>query len=159
MDRSTPLNVVEASTEPTVTSFLGLTGPLRFRPHGSTQKAHVILRQVNPEPLEDPPEELDPSMIYFSLFAQKRIEVKPGKEILLAVAAPDGRVIETPVILAGKVSDSDSLHDGVALTSLERTNIVASIKETTVPPKMRKSWSKRFEVISECTPSAAAARY
>ena len=149
MDRSTPLNVVEASTEPTVTSFLGLTGPLRFSPHGSTQKAHVILRQVNPEPLEDPPEELDPSMIYFSLFAQKRIEVKPGKEILLAVAAPDGRIIDSPVILAAKVANGTAPSEGLNLSLEDRMSIVASTRETLVPPRMRKTWSKRFEVVRE----------
>ncbi|KAI0693370.1 hypothetical protein BC835DRAFT_1252165, partial [Cytidiella melzeri] len=61
---------------PTAASVLGIKGELRFRPHGSTQKAHVVLRQVDWSP-EDSEDEADSSMAYFSLFAQKRIEVKP----------------------------------------------------------------------------------
>ncbi|KAF9792953.1 hypothetical protein BJ322DRAFT_983501, partial [Thelephora terrestris] len=61
---------------PTVASVLGLSGPLRFRLHGSTQKAHLLLK---------PSEEKRPldgvsathGVAYYSLFAQKRIEVKP----------------------------------------------------------------------------------
>lgn len=146
-DRSTPGTVVEASTEPTVASILGVTGALRFRPHGSTQKAHVILRQVDAP--EDADEKADSSMMYFSLFAQKRIEVKPGKEILLAVAAPDGRIIDTPVILAAKVANGAAPSEGLNLSLEDRMSIVASTREAVVPPKMRKTWSKRFEVVRE----------
>ena len=145
MDRSTPGNVIEAATAPSVASVLGIAGGLRFRPHGSTQKAHVILRQVDPP--EDAEEEVDSSTIYFSLFAQKRIEVKPGKEILLAVASPDGRIIETPVILAAKVANGTPLPNGHNLSPEDRMNIVAATKKLTIPPKMRKTWSKRFEAV------------
>lgn len=144
MDRSTPGNVIEASTQPTVASILGVTGALRFRPHGSTQKAHVVLRRVDAP--QDADEEADPSMVYFSLFAQKRIEVKPGKEILLAVAAPDGRIIDTPVILAAKVAGSPS-SETHNVSSEDRLGVIASAKELTMPPRMRKSWSRRFDVV------------
>ena len=128
-------------------SVLGITGALRFRPHGSTQKAHVILRQVDaPEDVDD---KTDHSMAYFSLFAQKRIEVKPGKEILLAVAAPDGRIIDSPVILAAKVANGTAPSEGLNLSLEDRMSIVASTRETLVPPRMRKTWSKRFEVVRE----------
>ncbi|KII89310.1 hypothetical protein PLICRDRAFT_79588, partial [Plicaturopsis crispa FD-325 SS-3] len=61
---------------PTLASILGLKGALRLRPHGSSQKAHVVLRRVEaPEGSDD--EEDDKPAVYFSLFAQKRIEVKP----------------------------------------------------------------------------------
>lgn len=108
MDGSNGADEDYVSPEPTVASMLGIRGPLRFRTHGSTQKAHVVLRQV--EPSEESGDEGDgksssKSAVYFSLFAQKRIEVKPGKEILLAVATPDGRFIETPVIFTGDFLD------------------------------------------------------
>ncbi|KAH7890051.1 hypothetical protein F5I97DRAFT_1789452, partial [Phlebopus sp. FC_14] len=61
---------------PTAASVLGIKGPLRFRRHGAVQKAHVVLRRV--EVSEDSPLGNDKaSVAYFSLFAQKRIEVKP----------------------------------------------------------------------------------
>ncbi|KAI0032341.1 hypothetical protein K488DRAFT_30186, partial [Vararia minispora EC-137] len=61
---------------PTAASLLGLKGHLRIRPHGSSQKAHVVLRPVEfDEGSGD--EDKDPSALYFSLFAQKRIECKP----------------------------------------------------------------------------------
>lgn len=147
MDRSTPSNIIEPSTKPTVASVLGVTGAFRFHPHGSTQKAHVVLRQV--EIAEDPEEETDPSVIYFSLFAQKRIEVKPGKEILLAVAAPDGRFLETPVILAAKVAGSSPPSEEKAPLPPNRTEVISLAKEAAMPPKMRKTWSKRFETTGE----------
>ncbi|KAF8126564.1 hypothetical protein EV363DRAFT_1174196, partial [Boletus edulis] len=61
---------------PSVTSVLGVKGALRFRRHGASQKAHVVLRRV--EIAED--SSYTPGrgpVAYFSLFAQKRIEVKP----------------------------------------------------------------------------------
>lgn len=143
MDRSTPSNIIEAATQPTVASVLGITSAMRFHPHGSTQKAHVVLRQV--EISDDSDEETDPSTVYFSLFAQKRIEVKPGKEILLAVASPDGRFLETPVILAAKVANSPSVMEETAPSVISRRDFFSTTRESTMPPKMRKSWSNRFE--------------
>ncbi|KAI6123217.1 hypothetical protein EDD16DRAFT_1439472, partial [Pisolithus croceorrhizus] len=61
---------------PTVASILGVKGALRFRRHGASQKAHVVLRRVD---VSEDTNIADgkPSVAYFSLFAQKRIEVKP----------------------------------------------------------------------------------
>ncbi len=140
MDKPTPSNVSGASAEPTVASILGIKGPLRFHPHGSTQKAHVVLRQVQLP--EDSDDEGDTSVIYFSLFAQKRIEVKPGKEILLAVAAPDGKLLDTPVVLAGRLSNGSFDSDVDSSTPRPKVTITPSFLESTVPPKMRKPWSK-----------------
>lgn len=125
------------SEEPTVTSVLGVKGQLHFHPHGSTQKAHVVLRQVEiPEESDD---EGDSSIVYFSLFAQKRIEVKPGKEILLAVATPDGKLLETPVVFAGRVSGEDDLTPGVSLQP-SRIEPPPKAKPSVLPPKLRKPW-------------------
>ncbi|KAJ8589864.1 hypothetical protein M405DRAFT_704408, partial [Rhizopogon salebrosus TDB-379] len=63
-------------SSPTVSSVLGVKGSLRFRRHGASQKAHVVLRRV--ELQEDSVNDSGKSPVaYFSLFAQKRIEVKP----------------------------------------------------------------------------------
>lgn len=80
-------------------------------------------------------------MVYFSLFAQKRIEVKPGKEILLAVASPDGTLLESPVVFAGKVSGED---DPEPMTSLQPSRVEPPLrmKPSILPPKLRKPWQE-----------------
>ncbi|KAI9511357.1 hypothetical protein F5148DRAFT_962212, partial [Russula earlei] len=64
------------SLAPTAASILGIKTPLRFRPHGSSQKAHVVLRRVDPESDSEGEGEAK-GAVQFSLFAYKRIEVKP----------------------------------------------------------------------------------
>jgi len=129
-------------------SVLGVKGPFHFRRHSSTQKAHVVLRRVEIE--HDSDEEGEPSRIVcFSLFAQKRIDVKPGKEILLTVS--EGRFKGHAVMLAADVFDTQDPSDG------EETTQVAEGEETppspepkcAVPPKMRKGWTKKAEVSPE----------
>ncbi|KIJ63267.1 hypothetical protein HYDPIDRAFT_56867, partial [Hydnomerulius pinastri MD-312] len=61
---------------PTVASVLGIKGSLRFRRHGASQKAHVVLRRVEVSEGSSYNGIRTP-VAYFSLFAQKRIEVKP----------------------------------------------------------------------------------
>ncbi|KAH8100193.1 hypothetical protein BXZ70DRAFT_174397 [Cristinia sonorae] len=139
MDSSSSGDDEAVSQEPTVASILGIRGPLRFRNHGSTQKAHVVLRQIDLS--EEPGDERgDSNMVYFSLFAQKRIEVKPGKEILLAVASPDGKFIDSPVIFAGSIVGGN-LSD-TSQAPLKPVVDVVSSKPTgyTMPPRMRKAW-------------------
>jgi hypothetical protein len=129
----------KVSVQPTVSSILGIKGQLRFHPHGSTQKAHVVLRQV--EMSEESDDEGDSSMVYFSLFAQKRIEVKPGKEILLAVAAPNGQLLESPVVFAGKVSGEDDMVQSVSIQPT-RIELSSKLRPTILPPKLRKPWQE-----------------
>lgn len=144
MDTPNSRNTAQVPEEPTAASILGIKGQLRFRPHGSTQKAHVVLRQVDWSP-EDSDDEADPSMVYFSLFAQKRIEVKPGKEILLAVATPDGTFLDTPVIFAGKLTEESVDINGAAFSSSGQDSLSA-LQSSILPPKMRKTWSKRISI-------------
>lgn len=128
-------------TSPTVSSILGIKGPLRFRPHGSSQKAHIILRRVELSDDSDDDGSAKP-IVYFSLFAQKRIEVKPGKEILLAVS--DSKYKDQPVIfegdLPGKETSSDE-EDGAEIN--KKVEIVTLPSRDILPPKMRRTWTKR----------------
>ena len=130
------------SPAPTAASILGIKGPLRFRAHGSSQKAHVVLRRVDPESDSEGEGDIK-GVVQFSLFAYKRIEVKPGKEILLTVA--DGPFKDRAIIFEGDELDGSSLSD------VEEETQVAEDDDTLVPPeqslplKMRKSWAKRHE--------------
>lgn len=118
---------------PTLASILGVKGPLRFRPHGSSQKPHVVLRrvQISDDSSEDGESN---TIVYFSLFASKRIEVKPGKEILLSV---DGSIENHPILLEGD------------LVTREEEKVVENVEDglpqptEVIPPKMRRGWKVR----------------
>jgi hypothetical protein len=130
------------SLAPTAASVLGIKGPLRFRPHGSSQKAHVILRRVDPES-DSEGEGESKGAVQFSLFAYKRIEVKPGKEILLTVA--DGPFKDRAIIFEGHDSEASSLSDVEEETQVEEEEDVLVPPEQSLPLKMRKPWAKRLE--------------
>ena len=147
----------DLSPEPTVTSVLGLSGPIRFRLHGSTQKAHLLLKQFEEKrPLDGTSG--THGVAYYSLFAQKRIEVKPGKEILLAL---EGKFGDRPILICGdipslghepmKASPSTTTVETVA-TKVEpakpsRTASPMPVREATpnLPPKLRKAWMKSIQ--------------
>jgi hypothetical protein len=130
------------SLAPTAASVLGIKGPLRFRPHGSSQKAHVILRRVDPESDSEGEGETK-GAVQFSLFAYKRIEVKPGKEILLTVA--DGPFKDRAIIFEGDELEASSLSDAEEATQVEEEEDVVVPPEQSIPLKMRKPWAKRLE--------------
>lgn len=139
---------------PTVTSVLGVKGTLRFRRHGASQKAHVVLRRVD---LADDSnyQGSKPSVAYFSLFAQKRIEVKPGKEILLAVASEDSSFTEQAVIFEGDLSAPDSTseeEEEVEKQIVQDDALPDSPLTHIVPPKMRRTWTKQLEQVSPVLP-------
>uniref|UniRef100_A0A0W0FMV8 Uncharacterized protein n=1 Tax=Moniliophthora roreri TaxID=221103 RepID=A0A0W0FMV8_MONRR len=128
-----------------VASVLGVKGPLRFRPHGSTQKAHVILRRVELD--EDDCEDGEPSrVVYFGLFANKRIQLNPGKEILLTVG--EGQFKDQPILLEGDVLDAQSSlyeEDSTTQVAEEETPASSPMPSFALPPKMRKAWSRKLE--------------
>lgn len=130
------------SPSPILTSILGIQGPLRFRPHGSSQKAHVVLRRVELSDDSDDDGETK-STIYFSLFAAKKIDVKPGKEILLAL--PNGKYKDQAVIFEGEPpgeeTDTDVEERPPIGTEEESELPVRDI----LPPKMRRTWTKKVE--------------
>ena len=125
-----------ATEEPTVRSVLGIKGQLRFQPHGSTQKAHVVLRQVDMSDESD--DEGDSSMVYFSLFAHKRIEVKPGKELLFAVDTDDKEFKDRVLMIQGSLSPEPPSADEV----VEEAARPQDMEEEAValPPKLRRTW-------------------
>lgn len=145
---------------PSVASILGVKGALRFRRHGASQKAHVVLRRV--ELSEDPayPPGRRP-VAYFSLFAQKRIEVKPGKEILLSVASEDGSFTDQAVIFEGDLSavpDSNSEEEEEVEKQIAHDDTFSDPPVShVIPPKMRRTWTRQHEQVSpvegEYTPS------
>jgi hypothetical protein len=142
------------SLAPTAASILGIKGSLRFRLHGSSQKAHVVLRRVEPESDSEGEGETK-GVAQFSLFAYKRIEVKPGKEILLTVA--DGPFKDRAIIFEGDELEPSSLSDVEEETQIAEDDDNPVPTDYSLPLKMRKPWAKRLEVsgaLSTCdTPS------
>jgi hypothetical protein len=148
------------SLAPTAASILGIKGSLRFRLHGSSQKAHVVLRRVEPESDSEGEGETK-GVAQFSLFAYKRIEVKPGKEILLTVA--DGPFKDRAIIFEGDELESSSLSDIEEETQIAEVDDVPVSTDFSLPLKMRKPWAKRLEVsgaLSTCdAPSLSFLRH
>lgn len=130
-------------SRPTAASILGIKGHLRFRPHGSSQKAHVVLRRVELD--DDSEDEVDGKpAVYFSLFAQKRIEVKPGKEILLMVE--NGPFKDQAMLFEGDALGTNSSSDEEEETQVAEEEEDSLLSEQVMPPKMRKHWTKRLVI-------------
>lgn len=128
-------------SESTLASALGIKGPLRFRPHGSSQKAHVILRRVELSGDSSDDEE-NKSTVYFSLFAQKKIDVKPGKEILLAVT--EGKYKDQAVIFEGDLPAAEmdvDMDENSQMETLKGSSTPP--KRDILPPKMRRTWGRK----------------
>ncbi|KAK0458492.1 uncharacterized protein EV420DRAFT_359122 [Desarmillaria tabescens] len=146
-----------------ITSILGIKSQtLRFRPHKSTQKPHVILRRVQVSRDSDSGASLGCS-VYFSLFAQKRIEVKPGKEILLAIASSDERFKDQAMVLEGDTEESESEHEedpGVCPRCHGRKEREESAPplQVSMPPKMRRAWNRNLEDTSPAPDTGSATR-
>ncbi|KAH6919100.1 hypothetical protein BKA70DRAFT_41669 [Coprinopsis sp. MPI-PUGE-AT-0042] len=114
-----------------VATLLGFGGQLRFAAHGSTQKAHIIMRRV-----ANDDEEGNTGVIRFSFFAQKRIEVKQGKEILLAIETDNQKFKDVPLVFEG----DEALEP--PLDAAEPS--CPGLLPFAVPPKLRKGpWAKR----------------
>ncbi|KAG7086462.1 hypothetical protein E1B28_002414 [Marasmius oreades] len=133
------------STEPIlVSSVLGVKGPLRFTRHRSTIKAHVVLRRVEVD--DDSSDDGEPSRVtYFGLFAQKRIDVRPGREILLTVE--EGELKGQALMLSADTIDTHDISYEEETQVAEEEEISPSpLPKFAVPPKMRKTWMKRERV-------------
>jgi hypothetical protein len=129
----------------TTTSALGIKGPLRFRLHHSSRKAHVVLRRVEISD-DSGNNRKSKSLLYFSLFAQKRIDVKPGKEILVALPSVDGRLKDRAILFEGDVPDEEGTEDEQVAKVLKKGSFTNFPEGQVVPPKMRRRWSSRMEM-------------
>ncbi|KAI0261072.1 hypothetical protein BC834DRAFT_1035067 [Gloeopeniophorella convolvens] len=142
MADTTSLDNELVSPPPTAASILGIKGNLRFRPHGSSQKAHVVLRRIEPDS-DSEGEDDSKGVVQFSLFAYKRIEVKPGKEILLTVA--DGPFKDRAIIFEGDEHDTSSLSEAEEETQVAEEDDAFMPPDHSLPLKMRKPWARRME--------------
>jgi hypothetical protein len=130
------------------TSVLGIQSPLHLRPHGSTQKPHIILRRVTVSGDSGGGGGAS-NIVRFSLFAAKRIEVKPGKEILLTVASPDGYFEDQPVVFEADIAASGETSDEKSDTLVaEEEDVYLPPAGEAIPPKMRRAWTKKVEEVS-----------
>ena len=146
MSKASQHDTTGAVSAHTAASLLGLKGHVLIRPHGSHQKPHVILRplELDDESLTDG-ETREPNALYFSLFAAKRIECKPGKEIL--VALEDSVFGDRPIILGGEMLDAEADSDDDAAVEEAMKESTPPL-ETAMPPKMRKKWGRSDDIPS-----------
>lgn len=77
--------------------------------------------------------------------------MKPGKEILLAIASPDERFKDQAMVLEGDIEESESEHDeedpGVCPRCHGRKEREESAPplQVSMPPKMRRAWNRNLE--------------
>ncbi|KAF8655859.1 hypothetical protein AX16_002942 [Volvariella volvacea WC 439] len=138
---------------PTVASVLGIKGNIRFRPHGSLQKPHVVLRRVSiREGINERGEGIQ--VVSFSLFASKRIEVKPGKEILLSIDGVDSHLKDQPVVFEADLPSMNDISDeeGDTQVAEEEEDVLPPPTDEAIPPKMRRAWAKK---VVEASPVVA----
>ncbi|KAG6898222.1 hypothetical protein C0992_002236 [Termitomyces sp. T32_za158] len=136
-----------------VASILGIKGGLRFRAHGSTQKAHIVLRRVTASD-GSRDDSLSGKVVRFTFIAHKRIEVRPGKELLLMLESENGPFKDQPVIMEGDLKssgDTSGEEDDPQDTDKEES-FIPPVKEA-IPPKMRRAWAK-VDDITLVTPPA-----
>ncbi|KAG6873364.1 hypothetical protein C0995_016473 [Termitomyces sp. Mi166 len=153
MDDSSVSGAHDTNLGCSVASILGIKGGLRFRAHGSTQKAHIILRRVTASD-DSSDDGLGSKVVRFTLIAHKRIEVRPGKELLLMLESENGPFKDQPVVMEGDLNSSEE-------TSSEEDNpqdadkeefFVPPVKEA-IPPKMRRAWAKVDDITSVTSPA------
>ncbi|KIY48285.1 hypothetical protein FISHEDRAFT_73849 [Fistulina hepatica ATCC 64428] len=68
---------------------------LRIQDHSSATKPHLVLRQVSV-----PDDSGSGTTVYYGFFAQKPINVKPGREILFCIPASDGSTDQAMMLVA-----------------------------------------------------------
>ena len=145
MDDSSTVDVDRNIPNALFTSVLGLKGPLRIAPHGSEHKPHIILKRVGP------PSNLESNgeasrVARFSFFAHKRFEVKPGKEIMFAVASADGSegpFKEIALVLEADLDATlDTTEEKDDHSSVKKVDTAGPGNVQGLPPKMRKSYTK-----------------
>ncbi|KAJ7611633.1 hypothetical protein FB45DRAFT_940536 [Roridomyces roridus] len=138
-----------------LSSVFGVSGALHVSHHTnpSSQRAHAVLRRV--EPCQDSSDDgQEPSIVFFKLYANKSISLKPGKELLLTIDCDDDRFKDHIVVFQGNLttSDDESDHEGTTQVEEEEPQVIQEeeiIPEPIVPPKMRRQlWSRKLEEVS-----------
>ncbi|EIW85520.1 hypothetical protein CONPUDRAFT_142052, partial [Coniophora puteana RWD-64-598 SS2] len=148
------------SPAPSIVSLLGIKGSIRFRRHGASQKAHVVLRRVDDDSDDEDAGEdgaaKPKTTVRFSLFARKRIEVKPGKEILLALETADGVFgKDEAIVLEGDIEGAQAPPEEEDKTQVADEDMQVDMPppppppvQVVIPPKMRRTWTKQAEQVS-----------
>jgi hypothetical protein len=113
---------------------------IKIREHTTEWKPHIVLRRVELDLDEDEKRDVSSKrLVYYSFFAAKSINVKPGKEILFALP---GFGMDTQALVFEGIEDED-----------EDDNI-DGMDENIYHPKMRKDWTRpRYDpavIASEC---------
>lgn len=106
---------------PTLETSLGVVGSLRVRAYGNVKHAHLILKKVDEEEFEDSSGRKRKRGV-FSLFAQKLINVKAGKELFLYLQPANGDVQERCIALEGELLSADDV-----------TGTETTVKDTPAP--------------------------
>ncbi|KAG6907454.1 hypothetical protein DXG01_008838 [Tephrocybe rancida] len=146
MDDSSVSDAHENILASSVASLLGVKGGLRFRAHGSTQKAHIVLRRVTVSD-DSSDDETGSKVVRFTLIAHKRIEVKPGKELLLMLESDDGPFKDRPVVMEGDLAPSGYASEEEESTQVAEEEEVVFVPpiEEAIPPKMRRAWTRKAD--------------
>uniref|UniRef100_A0A8H7Y286 WD40 repeat-like protein n=1 Tax=Psilocybe cubensis TaxID=181762 RepID=A0A8H7Y286_PSICU len=136
-------------------SLLGVKGPLRLVPQGSTPKAHVVIKRDYIREKSDSGES-STSIARFSFIAGKKFAINKGQPLLFAVAAPtdqDGKTLlcdDNTFLLeadVASVSDDNGEEDiGNILSKKEQKKEQGNVGG--LPPKMRKSYSRKTSYAS-----------
>ncbi|TDL28288.1 hypothetical protein BD410DRAFT_834412 [Rickenella mellea] len=139
----------------TLSSTLGVKGSLRVRAYGNVKHAHLVLRKVDEEEYVDENGRKRTKAV-FSIFAQKLINVKAGKELYLYLQPANGELHDVPVAIEG-----DLLGDEDEVVAPEPTVVHEEKKpdppassEQAMPPKMRKLWARKSEASLTTKPSS-----
>lgn len=131
-------------------SLLGVKGPFRLVPQGSTPKPHVVIkRDYLKEQLESG--ESSTSIARFSFVAGKKFTISKGQPLLLAVASPadrDGKTLlcdDNTFLLEADVAtvSEDNNEESFGRPSPDRAQRKARGNVDGLPPKMRKSFAKK----------------
>lgn len=131
-------------------SLLGVKGPLRLVPQGSTPKAHVVIKR---DYIKDKPDSGDSStsIARFSFIAGKKFTINKGQPLLFAVASPtdrDGKTLlcdDNTFLLEADVANvsEDNSKEDLGHPSSEKEQRKGRGNVGGLPPKMRKSFAKK----------------
>jgi hypothetical protein len=129
------------------------------RRHTTPYKPHLILKSIEELPWSDEEDEdsvleddinARPKKTYYTFFAAKNINVKPGKEILFAIrghgSEDEALVFEVVSRDADSIKEADSHKKGSNDNNRSQTMLKEPQVEEYFHPKMRKGWTRTVNV-------------